>query len=327
MIATASLLLSLMAAIAPLDQPVDQPASHVVTGTVVNATTHAPVHGATISLPDGKRLALTDKTGRFRAVVPTRGWPPALRAGAPGLATRDLELPHLPSDADLKPIALSTAARLHVVLPPALSGTKVTWQLQRLVGDKGAGVSREGSFPAGRSDATLDDVESANYALLIKGTKPLQQSTTKVSVKPGESIELPINITPVTLNLTVVAGEKPVAGAVIDFSSTELLIRGTVVCNERGAATEEMWQRGDFFATLLDHNHAAFGRFVHLDSDTDSISWTYQVPGHHVRGTVIDAASEVPLKGVRIRVNGNTPAGGGLDGVSSTTDEDGRFEL
>lgn len=329
MIATASLLLSLMAAIAPLDQPVDQPVSHVITGTAVNAATHARVHGATISLPGGKWLALTDRTGRFRAMVPTRGWPPALRVGAPGLATRDLELPHLPSDADLKPIALSAAARLHIVLPPvlSLSGMKVRWQLQRLIADKGAGVSQEGSFPAGRSDVTLDDVESANYALLVKGTKPLQQAITKVAVKTGESIDLPINITPVTLKLTVVTGEKPVAGAVVDFSSADFLIRGTVFCDERGAATEEMWQRGDFFATLLDHNHAAFGRFVHLDSDTDSISWTYEVPGHHVRGTVIDAATELPLKGVRMRISGNTPAEGGLNGTSSTTDEDGRFEM
>src|SRR5437764_2474263 len=210
MIATASLLFSLMAAIARA-----QPASHLVTGTVVNASTHAPVYGATISLPGGRHLALTDKSGRFRAMVPTAGWPPALRVGAPGLATRDLELPHLPSDADLEPIALSTAARLHIVLPPALTGMKVRWQLQRLIGGIGAGVIKEGSFPAGRNDVTLDDVESANYALLVIGTKPLQQSITKVAVKTGKSIELPINITPVTLHLTVALSETPVAVALV----------------------------------------------------------------------------------------------------------------
>jgi len=312
-----------MAAIAPADQPVNQPASHVVTGTVVNANTHAPVYGATVSLPGSKRLAVADRSGRFRAIVPTAGWPPALRVGAPGLATQDLELPHLPSDADLQPIALSTAARLHVVLPPALTGMTVKWQLQRLFGDKGAGVSQEGSFPVRRIEVMIDDVESANYALLVQGAKPLQQSITKLAVKTGESIELPINITPVTLHLTVVIGEKPVDGTVVGFSSTDFLLRATVICNEHGAATEEMWQRGDFFASLLDHNHAAFGRFVHLDSDTDSISWSYVVPAHRVRGRVIDAATEAPLKGVRIRINGNAPAGD----LSSTTDEDGRFEL
>ena len=317
MIAMASLLLSLTAAIAAAAPP----ASHVVTGIVINANTHAPVYGAIVSLLGGKRLALTDETGRFSAIVPTGGWPPALRVGAPGLATRDLELPHLPSDADLDPIALTTAARLHIVLPPALSGTAVRWQLERLFGDKGAGVSQEGSFPASRSDVTIDDVESANYALLVTGTKPLQQFITKVAGRTGESIEMPIDITPVTLHLTVVIGDKPVDGAVVGFSSTDFLVCGTVICDEDGTATEEVWQRGDFLATLLDHNHAAFGRVVHLDSDTDSISWSYVVPAHRVRGRVIDAATETPLKGVRIRISATT------GDLSSTTDEDGRFEL
>jgi hypothetical protein len=151
----------------------------------------------------------------------------------------------------------------------------------------------------------------------------LQQSITKVAVKTGKSIELPLDITPVTLRLTVVIGENPVAGAVVDLSSTDLLLRATVICNEYGRATEEMWQRGDFFASLLDHNHAAFGRVVHLDSKTDSISWSYKVPAHHVRGRVIDAATEVPLKGVTIRIRGNALTGDS----SSTTDEDGRFDL
>lgn len=300
---------------------------HVVKGTVIDAKSHAAVRGASITLPNGKRIATTGRNGQFRAELPAVPWPSALTIASPGLADRSVDLPHVPEDVNLKEIALSAEARIHATVPPAFAAEKLRWSLYRLVAGKVAGTRAEGQFARGRVDVAIDSLQADNYVLLVSGEGPLQQIATKVSPKPGQTVELPIAITPDVLRLSVVSGKKSMSGASIRFHPNDFAWTGTVTCDEEGKATAELWQEGDFLAVLLDHEHAAFGRTTHLSSETGTISWTFEVPSHHVKGRVVDSATHEALPDVDVRISGTTVSGGGLEGLQVQTDADGRFEF
>lgn len=300
---------------------------HVVKGTVVDAKTHAAVRGASVTLPNGKRIATTGRSGQFRAEIETTPWPATLSITSPGLAERSVELPHVPADVNLKEIALSAAARIHVLIPPAIAAENLRWTLDRLVAGKTAGRRADGKFARPRADVTIDSLPSDNYLLVISGNGPLQQIATKVSPKPGETIELPINITPDALRLSVVSGKTPMGGAEVRFAPHDFAWSGIVVCDEKGESAVEVWQEGDYWASLLDHEKVAFARATYLHSETGTISWTFEVPSHHVKGLVVDSSTRQPLPNVNVTITGTAPAEGGLDGIRTRTDADGRFDF
>jgi hypothetical protein len=300
---------------------------HVVKGTVIDAKSHAAVRGASVALPNGKRIATTGRNGQFRAELPAAPWPSSLMIASPGLANRSVDLPHVPGDVNFKEIALSAAARIHATVPLAFAAEKLRWALYRLVAGKAAGKRAEGQFARARADVMIDSLDADNYMLLISGEGPLQQIATKVSPKPGETVELPIAITSDVLKLSVISGKKPMPGAIIRFHPTGFAWTGTVTCDEEGKTTAELWQEDDFLAVLIDHEHAEFSRRAHLSSETGTISWTYEVPSHHVKGRVVDSATHDPVSDVKVHISGTTVAGGGLEGMQIQTDSAGRFEF
>jgi len=184
-----------------------------------------------------------------------------------------------------------------------------------------------GQFARARADVMIDSLEADNYMLLVSGEGPLQQIATKVSPKRGETVELPIAITPDVLKLSVVSGKKSMSGASVRFHPSDFAWTGTVTCDEEGKATVELWQEGDFLTVLLDNEHAAFGRTAHLSSATGMISWTLEVPSHHVKGHVVDSVTHEALPDVDVRISGTTVSGGGLEGLQVRTDAEGRFEF
>ena len=300
---------------------------HVVKGTVVDAKSHAAVRGASVALPNGKRIATAGRNGQFRIELPAAAWPSALTIASPGLADRSVDLPHVPEDVNLKEIALSAEARIHATVPPAFAAEKLRWSLHRLVAGKVAGTRAVGQFARARADVMIDSLEADNYMLLVSGEGPLQQIATKVSPKRGETVELPIAITPDVLKLSVVSGKKSMSGASVRFHPSDFAWTGTVTCDEEGKATVELWQEGDFLTVLLDNEHAAFGRTAHLSSATGMISWTLEVPSHHVKGHVVDSVTHEALPDVDVRISGTTVSGGGLEGLLVRTDAEGRFEF
>jgi len=301
--------------------------AQVVKGIVIDAKSHAAVHGASVSLPNGKRIAVTDRAGHFRIEIPATPWPSSLKVAAPGLAERTVDLPKVPGDANLKEIALFAAARIHAILPPAFGAESLKWSLYQFNSGKVGGRVGEGPFARARADVLIDGLAADNYVLVISGQDPLQQIATRVSPRPGDSLELPINITPALLRLSVISGKVPMKGATIRFAPHDFAWAGSITCDDDGNATAELWQEDDFWASLLDRGKIAFAKTAHLRSDTGTISWTFEVPSHHVKGRVVDSANHEPLTGVNVRITGTALAEGGLDGLATRTDADGRFEF
>jgi hypothetical protein len=300
--------------------------AHTVKAIVIDARSHAPIYGATVSLR-GKRLAVTDKAGRFHIELPETGWTSALVIAAPGHAPQETALPHIPGDADLKAVALSTAARLHVIVPPMFARDTLRWRLIRLIAGRPMDILQEGSFAAGSSEAMIDGLPATNFLLVVRGERPLQQAAFVTSTREGESTDLPVNIAPLILKLTVRAGNRPQSGAIVRFIQHDQQWGGTVLCNEQGMASEEMWQSGEFFIGLIDHDRMGFARSAYLQSDSGIISWTFEIPGHRVKGRVVDSVTQEALRNVTMTLRGTAPRDGGLEGVEVVTDEDGRFEF
>lgn len=303
------------------------PQQHNVKGIVRDARSDSALFGATVSLPNGQRVAVTDKRGRFQVDLPKIGWPPALVVSAPGHAARSVPLPHIPADADLKVVTLTVAARLHVTVPAAFSGDKLRWRLVRLMGGRPIEPIQEGSFATGKTEAIIDGLPAANCLLLIRGEEPLQQKGVEISTREGETTELPINIAPMLLKLTVESGDRIQGGAIVRFIQPDQRWVGTVACDENGTASEEMWQSGDYFVALTDHGRMSFTRVAHLQSDTGTISWTFNVPAHRVKGRVLDSMTREPLQGVQLTLEGTAPREGGLEGLNTSTAGDGSFEF
>ncbi len=306
---------------------VDAPQAYALKGVVTDSRSHEALFGATISLPNGKRLAVTDKKGRFQIDLPEVGWPSALGIAAPGHASQNVPLPHIPVDWDLATIALSVEARLRVRLLSVFASDKLRWRLLRLMGGKPVELLKEGSFPSGKSETTIDGLPTANCLLLLRSGGPLQQKVVITSTIEGQTTDLPVAITPTVLKLTVQAGGRRQAGAVVQFTQHDLRWSGSVFCDEHGAASEEMWESGEYFVGVRDQGRAGFTRVANLQSDTGTVSWTFEIPAHRVMGRVIDSVTGEPLRDVTLTLTGTAPREGGLEGLEASTDEAGRFEF
>ncbi|HUJ14644.1 MAG TPA: carboxypeptidase regulatory-like domain-containing protein [Thermoanaerobaculia bacterium] len=301
--------------------------THSVKGVVIDAKSHAPIYGATIATQSGKRLAVSDKSGHFKIALSEEAWPSTLLMGAPGHAPKSAQLPHVPADADLKTISLSAAARLHIVVPPAYATDRLHWRLVRTVGQRPVEIVKEGSFATGVPETTIDDLPSANYLVSLRGERPLQQLAVPATTSEGDTSEVVLNIVPLFLKLKVQSGERPYPGAIVRFIQHDQEWAGTVRCDDNGSASEEMWQGGDYFAALIDNGQMLFARSAHLQSDTGTVTWTFDVPSHRVKGRVIDAETQQALPGVELTLFGTAPREGGLEGVKTMTDADGHFEF
>src|ERR1019366_2828211 len=88
---------------------------------------------------------------------------------------------------------------------------------------------------------------------------------------------------------------------------------------------------------FLDRGKIAFAKIAHLRSDTGTISWTFEVPSHHVKGRVVDSATHEALPDVNVLDEAGHPLagvdmflatsdGGGLI-ILEHTDEAGRVTL
>jgi hypothetical protein len=296
-----------------------------IQGTVIDARSHAVLPGASISLPDGKRVGYANRKGQFRVELPDVGWPADLLVTAPGHAPQHVPLPHVAAEVDLKTIPLSAEARLRLILPP--QPERIRWRLLRLVGGKGVELLREGSVEPTKTEATIDGLPGATCSLILRGSGPLQQKAIAVSPREGETTDVHVVIVPTILHLAVESGGRRQGGAVIQFVQHGLRWAGLVVCDDHGVANEEMWEPGDYYVGMSVKGKMGFSRLAPLMSDTGAISWTFDIPAHRVVGRVIDSRTHEPLRDVKLTLSGTAPAEGGMEGLDATSDQEGRFEF
>jgi hypothetical protein len=292
-----------------------------VTGTVVDGTSHQPIFGAVIAAPNGKRLAVTDRAGRFRIRAAAVD---AIAVSAPRSASRSLPLPSGQTPVDFGQIFLWHTARLTVRIPPVVApGTHVRWLLGRAEpGAQALETVREGVSTDPVKPIVIDGIEPSHYLVVLSGPEPLQRYALPVSLEPGAEVDLPITIAPITVDVAVTAGAKPLRGAVVRFEHASLFWKTKLPCNADGNASAEIWQGGKFWLFTELAGVTIDGQMQDVVTSKGHATVSLQLPGHAIRGHVVDAKSGAALAGVNVALEIRSK------GTRSTrSDEDGNFRF
>jgi carboxypeptidase family protein len=307
--------LVLMAALAA------QPRNHAVRGTVIDGTTHTPIFGAVIAGSDGKRLAVTDRRGRFDLKVDL---PASVQVSAPRLATRTVAVPAAQDDIDLGRVLLWRSARVRVAMPSLLSSEHVEWSLRRgEPGAKNLEEVRHGTVPQRHPQFSIEDVEPAHYVLTFRGEGPLQQYATPLNLEAGSDLIVPLTISPFVVDLDVTSGDTPVPEATVRFEHAAFLWSATVVCNDLGKASVEAWQSGKFWLFAQIHGQIVDGRIETLPEGREHVPIQVLVAAHTIHGHVLESAAGTPIKDANIAIE---IAGKGVRTAHSNAAGDFEFE-
>jgi hypothetical protein len=283
-----------------------------ITGTVTDRATGTPLPGATITAA-GILLAKSGADGSFDTSI-DGNWPRAIEVGYPGRATRRVNLPRIPGDADLASIALSVGGALRVSIDPPIP-QKLTWELRTPMNFE---LLRKGTIEAGATEVSIDGLDEGKHNFSIVGSKPLQRFGTVVQITDGSVIETPIAIEPATVKFAVRRGDAAVGGKTLHVSGPAWT-GGEVTLNADGEATEEIWQRGWFYASVASGGMSS----AREEIDQDEFSWRIDIPDRVVTGRVVDATTGAGLSGARVRFG--VQKGDGKVVRTERTDSEGRF--
>ncbi len=298
----------------------------VLTGTITDATTRTPIGFANVFLPDGKLLAASDATGRFRVAV-QGPWPKWIRVEASGRAPRTVPVPGAIADTDL-PIPMSAGGSVTVTLEPPLGEKGVTWEARRSVPSSSSEdrVVRSGEVPAGKTAFDVEALEAGEYRVIVKGEGPLQRFGVPITVSDGLTTEAAVRITPAKIDLDVLFDNKPLDGATVDLSFEANLWRASVKTDAQGHSSEEIWQRGSYQASVSKAPQVPYwGDAKNIDED-GTTRWTIAVADRKLRGRVIDEASQQPVGEALIILEWRS-AGRGDAMTTQRSGADGTFEF
>jgi Carboxypeptidase regulatory-like domain len=294
-------------------------------GRVLDAKTQLPLKAVEITaLPAGEKIALTDANGKFSAVIGD-AWPKLLRVSRPDRAPRLVEVPRTVTDTDLDVVDLSSGGAIHAVLAPPLNGREeVGWMLRRIVGSRDEPV-REGRVPLGQTEFTIDRLEAGSYRLAIMGEGPLQRFAVPVRVAEDEVAQSTLRIRPAAIDLHVTFDGAPLSRATVEAMHADAEWHGVVHCDEAGQASEEVWQPGDFFATVS-RQPDVIGSTHRLEIAGDGrIRVDLNIPNRRIRGHVVDGKTGAPVAEARV-ILASRSASGTLNNFRDTA-ADGAFEF
>ena len=295
----------------------------ILSGTVVDAKTAIPLPDAHVYLPNGDSLALTDRKGNFRAPVAGE-WPQSVRVAVAGYARRTVLLPKAVADANLS-VGLSKGGSLTISLVPPLGHEEVAWEVRRVLRGHPDELVHLGRSPAGQKETFVDSLEPGNYRVTVSGADPLQRIGKLFTLAEGEEAQATLQISPSVLDVTVRYDDKPLAGATILIEPNDRSWSSTVTTDGQGSVTEEIWQQGPYFATIVQRPRILFWRESERIDDSDKNRWSISIPSRKLFGRVTEDPSGQPIRDAIIDVKMKYDDRETM--VTVRSGEDGRFEL
>jgi hypothetical protein len=291
----------------------------IISGTVIDASTGTGLANVDITLPSQKLLSVSDGTGRFRGEV-LDDWPAYVRATYPGRGTKVTPLSKAEADTSLANIVLRRGGSLNVALSPA---TSAIVELARLEGEGRHVITTRDVGDSG--EVTIEDLDPGEYAVLVKGSEPLQQHGSFVRIEAGVQNRASIILRPRHLHVNVRGHSQAVTGATLEFLNTGSGWRGIVAdCAGNGNFDMGLWQTGEFtvFATLPQHG----GYVTHATLEgNDDINWQLDLPSHSVKGRIADGRTGEVVPDANVFLQVSTPAGAST--VWTTSSRAGEFEF
>jgi|GEM_PF-7066791 len=291
----------------------------IISGTVIDATTGTGLANVEITLPSQKVLAVSDGTGRFRGEV-LDDWPEYVRAAYPGRGTKVAQLLKTEADTSLPNIVMRRGGSLAVAVSPA---TPVTVELSRVEGEsKHVVVTRE---IGDSGEVTVDDLDPGEYAILLKGTEPLQQHGSFVRIEAGTQNRSAIALHPARLHVNVQGHDQVVPGATLEFLNKASNWRGIVADTvQSGHFDLGLWQTGDFTIFVTLPQRGGYITHATLEGDGD-INWRLDLPSHAVKGRIADGRTGEAVPDARVFLKIAKPTGEST--VWTNTNQSGEFEF
>ena len=274
-------------------------ATQHITGTVVDATAKTPIFGALVTTVSGKRIGITDKSGKFNFAAEDLT---AIRISDPNHATRTVPLTSTSVDIDLGRILLWHGGNVTALLPHAVHGD-LRWSIGK--GEptsRTVEIVREGRWSPGHPELVITDLEPAHYLLTLEGNEPLQKYALPILVNEGDDLRVPITISPSVIGLQVNLGDKPLAYAVVRFEHTTLFWKGAVQCDAEGKFSTELWQGGKFWVLAQTNDMIVDGQIREINATAERISLQIDLPAHTIHGRVVDGASGAPIPGANVAI-------------------------
>jgi hypothetical protein len=286
-----------------------------ITGTVSNR--EMPIAGARVSAP-GIAETDTDALGRFRLEVQD-AWPELVKVDAQGYAPKHLPLTTTETDLDLGRIVMERGGRIRVISARVAEIDSAVLLLRR--DEKAVTVAN-----ATHIDGALEfsAVEAGSYFLVVKGKGPLQRSVKPVDVTDGTTTDVELALSRIRLTVSVTADRRPVSAEVrIEPLSGEW--ESSFVTGAEGRVTHELWQDGEFAATVssgVDDGFIAH-EAIHANEQEEA-HWDIELPTKRVVGLVVGSDGR-PLEGARVVLE--TTLGDGSIRAVEASDAAGAFRF
>ena len=295
----------------------------VLSGVVRDAQASTPLAGADILLPDETILATTDENGRFRVAVEQK-WPSAVRVNAPGRAAKLVPVPKIVADTELT-IAVSRGGTIALKVAPPLGEEPLKWEVRHADAGQNAVAERKGSLAAGQTESAIEALDPGAYHVVVMGEGPLQRIAVPVTVRDGEISSAEARIEPAVVEFEIRFGDGPLGNATADIRFGDRLWQSSVTTDADGRATEEIWQRGRYAATVqrLPEVRASVAR---REIAKDGVnSWTIVVADRKLVGRVTDDDGR-PISGASVFLRA-TNVESSTVGMRLETRADGKFEF
>ncbi len=291
----------------------------IISGTVIDAATGTGLANVEITLPSQKVLGVSDGTGQFRGEV-LDDWPEYVRAAYPGRGTKVMPLLKTEADTSLPSIVMRHGGSLTVALSPA---TPVAVELARVEGESRHVVTTRDVGDSG--EITIDDLDPGKYAILIKGTEPLQQHGSFVRIEAGIQSRSSIALRPARLHVDVRGHEQAVTGATLEFLNSALRWRGIIADSTKtGHFDLNLWQPGDFTIFVTLPQRGGYIAHATLDGDGD-INWRLDLPGNSVKGRIADGRTGEVVPDAHVFLQVSTATGAST--VWTNSNQSGEFEF
>jgi len=293
----------------------------VIRGSVTSGG--APVAGATVRPPSaGASAVTTDARGAFALefeaqrpdylVVEAAGRGTRVVGVTPGTTGLALSAVELGAPASLEVTVRRPAGKpqpLDVLLGVADQQLGPRWVAQRRLG-------------AGESKARFASLGAASYTLLVRGSEPLQQSSTLVVLGQRDRRAMSFEISAKPVRVHVQLGDHSLPKANVRLLNQENATKTSFITDDAGVWRGEAWQAGRYLARVAAPSlpttvHAQ----VTIGAENRSI---IALPTLSVRGRVIDAASGAPVANALMLLHSEVETGAAT--VPSRTNADGRFE-
>ena len=244
-------------------------------------------------------------------------WPRALAVSHANLATRVIAVDKSERDIDLGDVRMCAGARLSIQLsaPP-----QVRWVTIMLFRDHVQIAERHLHLPLS-APVTFDNLEPGALRILVKGSRPLQQLATNVTMNESDREET-LSIDESELTMRVYSGARAEAGSSISLNNLDGGWNGAAQTDESGSATEPLWQLGPFTAAVRTKSSAS-PLFDHRDfSVREKQEWTFNLPIGRIEGVV---RNEEQAAVANAEVNLTSDNGQMASALHTTADDGGHY--